>query len=184
MINSSYLDFSSQKISGRLVDILVVSVASLLIGVTGHLAIPLPFTPVPFAFQAQVILFLSVCLGSQRAMAAVALFLLQGAIGLPVFSPGAIGMVKLIGPTGGYLFGYLAAAFVTGWLSERVKEKTTLSLFSSMVAGNLVIFLFGVSWLSQFLGWKEAFMYGLLPFIVGDFLKVVLATKILKASRS
>lgn len=184
MINSSYLDFSSRKLSGRLVDTLVVLVASLLIGLTGQLAIPFPFTPVPFALQAHVILFLAVSLGSQRAMAAVALFLLQGAMGLPVFAQGGFGLLWLFGPTGGYLFGYLAAAFVTGWISERLQQKTSLSLFSAMAAGNLIIFFFGVVWLSQFLGWKGACMYGVLPFIIGDFLKLSLATKMLKVSSS
>jgi biotin transport system substrate-specific component len=184
MINSSYLDvdISLRKISGRWVDILVMLLASIVMGMAGQISIVLPFTPVPIGFQAHTILFLAVCLGSQRAVGAVALLLLQGALGLPVFTNGGCGLIRLLGPTGGYIFGYLIAAFVTGWLSERAKEKTPLYLFKSMAMGNLVIYGSGMAWLSQFLGWKSVIVCGLAPFVIGDLIKLVAATKLLKRS--
>src|SRR2546423_1806286 len=93
-------------------DVAVVIGASIIIALFAPVAIPLPFTPVPIATQVHVILLLSCFLGSRRAALTVMTFLIQGAMGLPVFAGGAAGIMVLAGPRGGYLLGYLAAAFV------------------------------------------------------------------------
>lgn len=158
----------------------MIILASFLIGVLGQLAIPLPFTPVPIATQNMVILLLAALLGPRRACSAVMLFLLQGAGGLPVFANGAAGIAKLVGPTGGYLFGYLAAAFVTGTLFEKIKNRTLLNGFLSLAAGAVTIYLCGASYLATFVGVQKALLLGVAPFLLGDLLKIVIAMKLLR----
>ncbi|MEN9343823.1 MAG: hypothetical protein RLZZ453_610 [Chlamydiota bacterium] len=176
MINSSYLTQEQSSPQTRLKDFMLVLGVSLLIGLFAQISIPLPFTPVPLIVYSQVILMLSVILGSQRALAAVCLFLIEGALGLPVFSGGTAGFARLLSPVGGYLIGFAAAAFVTGWIAERLKQKTKMALFTSMAIGNLIIFALGVLWLSTFLGWTGAVLCGFIPFVIGDILKLSVAT--------
>lgn len=161
-------------------DTAVVIGASIIIALFAPVAIPLPFTPVPIATQAHVVLFLSCFLGSRRAAISVLAFLFQGAMGLPVFAGGAAGIMVLAGPKGGYLLGYLVAAFVTGWMMERAKDRTPSRAFAAMGMGNLVVYLFGLPWLSCYVGWPGAFVMGMLPFLVGDLCKLVLAAKSLR----
>jgi biotin transport system substrate-specific component len=164
-------------------NIALVLGASILIGLFAPIAIHLPFTPIPIATQAHVVLLLSCILGCKRASMAVLAFLCQGAMGLPVFAGGMAGIAILAGPKGGYLLGYLAAAFVTGFLMERMGNRTSSKAFAAMGLGNLVIYFFGLPWLSRFVGWEGAFLLGMLPFLIGDLLKLVLATKLLKGLR-
>ncbi|MBS3904104.1 MAG: biotin transporter BioY [Simkania sp.] len=162
-------------------DALMIVAASLLISLCAPIAIPLPFTPVPLAIQAQVCLFFGVLLGSKRIALAVMGFLLQGACGLPVFAKGATGLAYLFGPTGGYLLGYLLGAFITGYLVEKkTGERTMRSVFLAMAAGNLVIFVLGWLQLSRFIGMNSAVILGVLPFLLGDFLKLCFAGRFLK----
>ena len=183
MINSSYFVVPTFAQNSWVRNSLVVVGASILIALFALISVPLPFTPVPIAAQAQVILFLSVVLGSRRSVAAVALYLMQGAVGLPVFAGGKAGLLVLAGPTGGYLLGYLVAAFITGWISESLKEKTAWKVFGAMTVGNAAIFLFGALWLSHFVGWQGAWMLGVVPFLCGDLFKLLLATRGLKVCR-
>ncbi len=164
-------------------EIFTVLGASIIISLSGPVAIPLPFTPVPIVTQCHVILLLSVLLGSKRAALAVVAYLAQGAIGLPVFAGGKCGIMHLFGPTGGYLFSYIAAAFATGYLMERVFKRNATHAFYAMGIGNLIIYVIGVPWLAIYCGWQKAFQLGMLPFLVTDFLKLVVAGKVLKNLR-
>jgi len=100
-----------------------------------------------------------------------------------VFAGGKAGILCLAGPTGGYLVGYVAAAFLTGYLVERMKEKSSARVLLAMAAGNGLIYLTGISWLSTFVGWTSAFMLGVVPFIVGDMVKLFIAIKAMKTLR-
>ena len=148
-----------------------VVIASLLLSLAGPLAIPLPFTPVPLALAPHLCLFLALTLGKTRASLVVLGYLLQGAMGLPVFALGASGVLHLIGPRGGYLIGYLAATYLTGYLVE--KNRSTRCVALSLIAGNAVIYLFGAAQLSLFFGVSSACTLGVLPFLAGDGLKIV-----------
>lgn len=158
----------------------VVLMASCFLGLIAPLAISLPFTPVPIVLQAQTILCMGALLGPQRGALAVLGFLVQGALGLPVFAGGSSGIVHLFGPTGGYLMGYLFGALVSGYLFARARKKkaTSKALFLSMAAGNGVIYLLGWLQLSYFLGMKQAFLLGILPFIAADLLKLCVFSKL------
>jgi len=160
-------------------DAAIAIFASLLIGFFAKLTIPLPFTPVPIATQNSMILLLGALLGARRGASAVFAFLAQGAMGFPVFAGGVGGFAIFIGPRGGYLIGYLAAAFVVGYLIEKFKEKNISMTFFAFAAGNLVIYLFGAAYLSTFVGFQKALLLGVAPFILGDFFKIFVCMKIL-----
>jgi biotin transport system substrate-specific component len=161
-------------------DLLLVLLTSIGIGLAGAIAIPLPFSPVPLAIQGSLILLSAVFLGPKRAAAAVFLFLTQGAMGLPVFAGAVGGVAKFFGPTGGYLIGYLIAAYTTGTILEKWQGRTLTQAFLAMAAGTAILYLFGASYLSLFLGWKKALLVGVAPFIIGDFLKTLMALQTLR----
>lgn len=152
--------------------------ASVLIAIAAPLSLKLPFTPVPITLQLQMVLFLAALMGSRRGPMMVLFFLMQGAMGFPVFAAGASGIANLVGPRGGYLMGYLVASFVVGKLQEECRERSDLKLFIHMSIGNLIVYLLGFSWLSQFLGLKGALMLGVLPFVMGDIIKNLFFSKL------
>lgn len=173
------LVFENVKSASILRDITISIAASIGIGLLAQLAIPLPFTPVPIATQNSFVLLLGAMLGARRGAAAVFAFLVQGAMGFPVFAGGVGGAAKILGPTGGYLIGYLVAAFLVGALMEKWKERTVSKTFLSLAAGHATIYLFGAAYLSTFLGFEKALLLGVAPFVIGDLLKIVLSLKIL-----
>lgn len=142
-----------------------------LITVGSYIVIPLPFSPVPIALQSGFVLLAGVMLAPTWAIASVGTYLLIGALGLPVFAGGTGGLGHLIGPTGGYLLGYLAAAALTSLLTGDSLWKVAVAT----IAGTAVIYLFGVSWLAltQGLSAGEAIALGMVPFLPGDVLKIV-----------
>jgi biotin transport system substrate-specific component len=172
------------QVSPWINDAFLVGGASFLIAFSAQISIPLPFTPIGLSMQSFMILFLAGLLGSKKGALAVIVYLAQGAFGLPVFIGGCSGILTLVGPKAGYFAGFIAGAYLTGFLLERCKEKTALTTASAVAAGNLVIYLLGFSWLSQFVGMKSAFVMGVLPFIVGDCIKAVLTVKGLKAFKT
>ncbi len=174
------LSLETPKSISILHDITIVILSSILISLFGKIAIPLPFSPIPIATQPTLILLMALFLGRTRAVAAVFAFLAQGAMGLPVFAKGLGGIAILMGPTGGYLIGYLAAAFTIGYIMERCRERTILNAFLAMAAGNTVIYLFGAAYLSTFVGFQKALLLGVAPFIVGDLVKMAAGIKILQ----
>ena len=155
----------------------VVVLSSLTMGLIAPLAIPLS-TPIPLAMGPQMALFLGAFLGSRRGSLAVMGYLFQGAVlALPVFALGKSGMHMLVGPTGGYLVGYVVGAYLTG----RIIEGGAFSLGRTclaFIAGSLAIFTLGASYLSTMIGVKSALLAGVLPFILGDFLKNLIAVKV------
>lgn len=159
---------------------LLVPAASLVIAACAQVAIPLPFTPVPLTGQTFAVLLTGMALGSRRGALAVALYVLEGALGLPFFAAGAAGLAKLIGPTGGYLCAFPLAAFVAGLLAERGWDRKPLTTVLGMLASSLTIFLFGALWLAHFVGGiTPAVVQGVLPFLPGDVLKSLLAAGLL-----
>lgn len=167
-------------------DVLLILGGSLFTALMARITIPLPFTPVPITGQTLAVLLTGAALGSRRGALSMAAYVLEGALGLPVFAGGTAGLKRLTGPTGGYLIGFIAAAFVIGWLAERGWDRRPLSTALAMLIGNAVIYLFGLPWLALFLGGfsgpKGALMLGLLPFIPGDLLKLALAAFLLPSA--
>lgn len=158
-------------------DALIVLGSSFLIVLFGQISIPLPFSPVPLATQSSFCLLLALLIGSRRATLAVLLFLVEGVCGLPVFSLGKSGLLHLMGPTGGYLMGALLGTYLAGAFYESRIEKGTKAAFISMGLGNLLVFFCGWCQLSLFLGSKGALLLGVVPFLLGDLLKLLIATQ-------
>ena len=136
----------------------------------------------PLTGQTFGVLLTGMALGSRRGALAVALYVLEGAVGLPFFAGGAAGLVKLLGPTGGYLFAFPIAAFVAGLLAERGWDRKPLTTVLGMLLASLTIFFFGALWLSRFVGGIiPATVQGVLPFLPGDIIKSLLAAGLLPA---
>jgi biotin transport system substrate-specific component len=162
-------------------EIALVLGGSLLIALSAQLQFVLPFSPVPITGQTFAVLLLGALYGSKRGPATVVTYLALGAVGLPVFAGGAFGIARLVGPTGGYLVGFVAAAFVVGLLSERGWDRKLWTTAVGMIIGNGIIYVAGVLWLSRFVGWPAVLSTGVLPFLAGDALKIALATILLPA---
>ena len=154
---------------------------SLLIGLAAQIQVVLPFSPVPVTGQTFAVLLLAALYGSRMGPATVATYLAMGSLGLPVFAGGAAGMARLLGPTAGYLVGFILAAWVVGLMSERGWDRKPSTTAASMIIGNIVIYVVGISWLSRFVGWEAVLGSGVLPFLAGDALKIALATVLLPA---
>ncbi len=148
--------------------------ASLALALCAPFTIHLPFTPVPVTIQVQVALFLGAIMGPRKGVWMILAFLAQGLMGWPVFAGGASTIATIIGPRGGYLFGYLIAAYVVGKIYQSSQNKSTLSLFFSMLIGNLIVYFCGFSWLSVLVGIKKAFIIGIFPFMLSDLIKLTL----------
>ena len=164
------------------VQALSVGFVTVLTAAAAQLSFPLPFTPVPFTIQPMIVLIGAAALGSRLGAMSQILYLMLGIAGLPVFafSPELPqGFARLLGPTGGYLMAYPAAAFLTGWLAERGMDRRYLSSILAMGVGLSVIFLGGVAWIASVAGVPAALATGLYPFVVVDVIKVVAAGLVL-----
>jgi biotin transport system substrate-specific component len=154
-------------------DLLLVLAFASFTALAARIALPLPFTPVPITGQTLAVLLSGVLLGSRRGALAQLAYLAQGAAGLPVFAGGRAGLGVLLGPTGGYLVGFVLAAGLVGWLAERGWRRHTRRLFVALLLGNLVIYLCGALWLARFV--PDPLGQGVLPFIPGDLVKIAIA---------
>jgi biotin transport system substrate-specific component len=162
-----------------LYDATLVIAGSLLVALLAQFAVPLPFSPVPVTGQTLAVLMVGVLLGSRRGSLALLTYLAEGAMGLPVLAGGAAGLARLTGPTGGYLIGFVAAAFLVGWLAERGWDRRPETTLLAMVLGNVIIYAFGLPWLARFVGAGQVLAMGLWPFLPGDLGKILLATALL-----
>lgn len=146
--------------------------------------IAIPVGPVPIVLQNLFVLLTGLLLGSKWGLASMAVYLLAGALGLPVFSGGKGGIGHLIGPTGGYLVGFLPAVYITGWITERARHKHVAGILA-MVGATVVIYLFGVTWLKIITGMTTAksLAVGMVPFLIGDAIKIAVAAVLAKALR-
>ncbi len=168
----------------KLSTLLQVVGASLFIGLCAQYSIPLPFTPIPLAGSTLGVLFVGALLGSRKGALAVLLYLVEGCLGLPVWAGGAAGFLHLMGPTGGYRLAYVAQAYLVGWFIEKQSSfnflKTALALFLAC----WIQMALGSIWLAHFVGLKNVFLMGFLPFLPGEAIKVLLVTTYLKSRRN
>ncbi|TKJ35975.1 MAG: biotin transporter BioY [Planctomycetes bacterium B3_Pla] len=159
-------------------DIALIVGGSLLIGLCAQIKF-FPFGPVPVTGQTFAVLMTGALLGSRRGSLAVLAYIAQGLAGLPVFAV-ASGSAALLGPTGGYLVGFVAAAYVTGLLAEKGWDRRIGTTILAMTLGNVVIYAFGLLWLCCLTGVNSTVLKtGLYPFIPGDLLKITLAAALL-----
>jgi len=164
----------------------VALAGSLLVAGLAQVSIKLPFTPVPITGQTLGVLLVGAALGPGLGALSMALYLLEGAIGLPFFAEGRSGadLLGLGSATGGYLWGFLLAGLVLGWLSRRGWDRSIRSAIGAMLIGNVVIYGAGVPWLMAALDvpLQQGLEWGLYPFVIGDTLKLLVAAGLLPAA--
>ena len=160
------------SIDDNTANIFTIILGSFLIAVLAQISIPLPFTPIPITGQTIGVVLVGGLLGARRGAMAVLAYLMEGAVGLPVFAQMKAGAHVLVGPTAGYLWGFVFAAFLIGYLAEkRWTVKPTSSFFSCFAATTLILVL-GTLYLAAFsVGFNEALIMGFYPFLVGDVVK-------------
>ena len=175
--------FPASATAGRwLRDALLVGGGCLLVALLAQVKIPLGFTPVPLTGQTLAVLLVGAALGRWRGAAALLLYLLAGSGGLPFYAGGAAGPVWSLA-SGGYIVGFVPAAFVVGWLCERGWDRKPRILLA-MLAGNIILYIPGLLWLAVFAApaesrWPTTLEWGLYPFIPGDLIKLVAAALLL-----
>ncbi len=157
--------------------LLLIFSGVLILWMTAQIRINLFFTPVPITGQTFGVLILAAAYGSRLGMTTILAYLFVGIAGLPVFAGASSGWSYFSGVTAGYLVGFAAAAYVVGYLSEVGWDRRPMSVIASMLIGNLIIYLFGVTWLTYSLGvgFGKGLSLGLEPFIIGDAIKILLA---------
>lgn len=151
--------------------------------------IPLPNTPVPITAQTFAVLLVGALLGGRLGFLCMLAYLAEGLAGLPVFSmgrnawsPTSVGLPLIVGPTAGYLWSYPLAAFVVGWLAQRGWDRRFATTALAMLLGNVVIYLIGVPFLGLYVTQSNAIAAGMLPFIPGDVIKLLLAALLLPSA--
>jgi biotin transport system substrate-specific component len=151
-----------------------------LIIIGGYLSIPLG--AVPIALADFFVMLAGLFLGKKWGLAGAALYVFLGALGLPVYAGGKAGLAVLFGPTGGFLFGYMALAFVVGLIASQ-KKPSVLRNLTALIAGNILLYAFGIPWLKTVLNlsWEAALTAGLTPFIPGALIKIIVAAAIAQA---
>ena len=154
-----------------------VIVCSGIIALGAQLEIKLPYTPVPITGQSLSVVIGGLLFGRKIALAGTAAYLLEGASGLPVFSGGGAGLHHFAGPTGGYLLGFIPAAFIAGTAKDNGITASPIGVFLTALAASIPIFSFGVLRLWMIIGdLNTALTSGFYPFIAGDFMKALVAS--------
>ncbi len=151
------------------------------VGIAAQIAIPLPFTPVPLTLQTFAVLLVGAALGSLRGVLSMGLYALMGVVGVPWFAQGSSGFSSA---SFGYILGFIVAAFIVGRLAERGASTTALRSAGLMVMGNIAIYTVGVIWLKFAISvdWATALSLGVVPFLIGDAVKIALAAGLLPLS--
>ncbi len=161
-------------------NILLVLAGSILIALTAQIAIPVSGSPVPATGQTFGVLVVGMALGSRRGALAVIAYLVEGALGAPVFAMGT-SAPALVGPTAGFLYGFVPAAFLTGYLAENGWDRNPISTAFAMLAGNLVLYVPGLLFLGMTFGLtpSKTLAAGFLPFYGVDLAKLILAAAVM-----
>jgi biotin transporter BioY len=173
--------------AGRALQVASIVAGSAIMALCAQISFHVPFSPVPITGQTFAIPLIVALLGTRGATLSLVLYLAEGVAGLPVFAPSLPilpGFLKLFGPTGGYLVAFPLAAFVTGRLLDRGLWPTYAGRVAAIFLGSLVVFAGGAAWLAHYVGWPLAIATGVVPFILGDVLKTLLAAAVIPRLRN
>jgi len=160
-------------------ELLLLLTFNILLAASAYLSINLPFSPVPITGQTFGVLLIAMALGRVRGTAVVIAYLVEGALGMPVFAGGTAGFGKFLGPTGGYLIGFPVAAYVVGFLADQGWDRGYAKSAAAMLIGTAIIFAVGLLWLSRFTTPSTLLEMGLIPFVPGAIVKIVIASIVL-----
>lgn len=163
----------------------LIAVMTAITCILGPLAVPLPFSPVPISFTVLAVYLSAYVLGMKRGTVTYIVYLLLGGVGVPVFSGFTGGIQKLAGPTGGYLIGFIFMSLIVGWFIDHFNAKN-IPAFAGMFLGTLVCYSFGTAWLAYQTqtSFIAAFGIGVIPYIPGDIIKMIIAVLIGKPVRN
>jgi biotin transport system substrate-specific component len=164
--------FHIRGLNSYITNILLIFFGTLLLAVSSKIQVP--FWPVPMTMQTFVVFIISMAYGWRLSFLTLIAYLIEGAIGMPVFAKGG-GLLYLIGPTAGYLYGMTIAAGVMGYFADLGYGKSIIKCIVPLLIGTIIIFVFGVGYLSSIIGFEKALAVGLLPFIPSELFKIVLA---------
>jgi biotin transport system substrate-specific component len=162
--------------------VVLASLMAALMAVGAYIHIPIG--PVPIVLTNLFVLLSGLLLGSRWGLASAGLYLLVGAIGMPVFYGGKGGFAHILGPTGGYLFGFVLSAWMTGFISERFRHAMIGGMIA-VIIGSLAVYCLGVPWLKMMakMSWNKALVAGMIPFLIGDAIKAAVAIILVRAVR-
>jgi biotin transport system substrate-specific component len=167
-----HLLLSTYKINTYYKNIVLILFGTLLLAVSSKIQVP--FWPVPMTMQTFIVFIIGMSYGWKLAFSTLIVYLVEGSLGLPVFAKGG-GLLYLIGPTAGYLYGMVIAAGVIGFLAERGYNNSYIKSLISLIIGTVIIFVLGVGYLGSVIGYDKALAGGLYPFIPSEFFKIGLA---------
>ena len=165
-----------ENINSNLLNIILVLFGTLLLAISSKVQVP--FWPVPMTMQTFVVFLIGMTYGVRLSFATVAVYLLEGAVGLPVFASGG-GFSYLLGPTAGYLYGMLFASVAISYFANLGFSKTYFKSALSLIVGSIIIFTFGIIYLGSIIGYEKAIAGGLLPFIPSELFKISLAVALI-----
>lgn len=156
----------------------LVLTGTVFLALMAQISFPIPGSPVPFTGQTLGVLLLGTAYGASLGFSTMAFYLLMGILGAPVFAAGSHGLEKIAGATGGYLVGMLISTLVLGALAGRKWDQKIKTVIPTMIIGNGIVFTFGLIWLHQYTGqsWAWTFEKGFMPFILGELLKIAIAS--------
>ena len=163
---------STYEINTHYKNIALILFGTLLLAVSSKIQVP--FWPVPMTMQTFIVFIIGMSFGWKLAFSTLIAYLVEGALGLPVFAKGG-GLLYLMGPTAGYLYGMTIAAGVIGFFAERGYNKSYIKSLISLMIGTIIIFVLGVGYLGSVIGYDKALAGGLYPFIPSEFFKIGLA---------
>ena len=174
------MELIKQNTQNQLIkSLLIIFVGSIILTISAKIKIP--FYPVPMTMQTFIVLFLGISFGYKIALATVSLYLLEGILGLPVFSNSperGVGLAYFTGPTMGYLIGFLSACFLASLVKN---DDNYFLIFFKLIFSVSTIYIFGILWLGTLIGWdKPIFTLGVMPFLVAEIFKICLLTLITK----
>ena len=186
MKNKTILFNSSNTllVDKSILNVFMILIGSLSIGILAQASIPIPFSPVPITGQTIGVILVGSLLGKRRGALSIILYLMEGSLGLPVFANMQAGAHILIGPTGGYLFGFIIAVFSMGYFKEKGFIISPINCFLACFVSTTIILLIGSFYLSIIVGGiNKGFAIGFYPFLVGDIIKSLICTIIIQGSR-
>ncbi len=159
----------------------IVLLGTMLLAMLSKITVFLPFTPVPVTGQTFGVILIAMLFGAKRSVITMLTYIAEGLAGLPVFAGSTLGIARIVGPTGGYILGFVVAAYVVGFLADKGWTKSFFKVFIASAIGSIVIYVFGVARLNMFLGFEKAIVSGVVPFIIGDLVKIFMITIIMKS---
>ena len=169
-MNASLLSNRLWPATGLARNVVLAVAGSLIVAAAAQVHVPM--LPVPMTLQSLAVLMIGAAYGARLGAATLALYALEGAMGLPVFAGFKSGVMLA---SFGYVLGFIAAAWVVGTLAERGWDRSVPKMFAAMLLGAAVVYVPGLVWLSGFIGFEKAVQYGLVPFLLGDVVKAAVA---------